>query len=92
MIPGWLDAIEAEVTACLEPHGSLSACQLAHSLGVSEACALGYITLLAGAGRVRIDAVSLPREGGPPPGDDRALSGSVTQRRRLPLQPTAGLS
>jgi hypothetical protein len=92
MIPGWLDAIEAEVTACLESHGSLSARQLADSLGVSETCALGYITLLAGAGRVRIEAVSLPGEGGAHPGEDRMLSGSVNQRRRLPFPPPVGLS
>jgi len=61
MIPGWLDAIEAEVVASLGPRGSASARELADSLGVSEACALGYITLLASAGRLRIDAVALPR-------------------------------
>jgi hypothetical protein len=60
MIPGWLDAIEAEVTACLGPHGRLSTGDLASALRVSESCALGYIVLLVGAGRLNIDAVSLP--------------------------------
>lgn len=60
MVPGWLDAIEAEVTACLGPHDRLSARDLASALRVSESCALGYIVLLAGAGRLRIEAVSLP--------------------------------
>jgi predicted ArsR family transcriptional regulator len=64
MIPGWLDAIEAEVVASLGPRGSASARELADSLGVSEACALGYITLLASAGRLRIEAVSRPRGAG----------------------------
>jgi hypothetical protein len=64
MIPGWLDSIEAEVTACLGPRGSASTRELARALGMSEECALGYITLLASAGRLRIEAVSRSRGAG----------------------------
>ncbi|MBI3455237.1 MAG: hypothetical protein HY002_05560 [Candidatus Rokubacteria bacterium] len=60
MIPGWLDAIEDEVAIALAARGRLSACELAQSLAVSEASAVSYFTLLASAGRLSIDAVSLP--------------------------------
>lgn len=62
MIPGWIDAIEAEVKSHVNPGGRVSARELADALGVSERCAVGYITLLASSGRLRIEAVSLPGE------------------------------
>jgi hypothetical protein len=48
MIPGWVDAIEHEVTRCLCAHGELSPRELAERLGISEDGALSYICLLAG--------------------------------------------
>jgi hypothetical protein len=54
---GGHDALPPQVG---RPRGS-AARELADSLGVSEACALGYITLLASAGRLRIETVALPR-------------------------------
>jgi hypothetical protein len=59
MIPGWLDEIEREVVSCLggvslHPH------ELAGRLGVSERCAIGYITMLALAGRLVIELVATP--------------------------------
>ena len=71
MIPGWLDAIEDEVKTGLNPGGRISARELADALGVSERCAVGYITLLASSGRLRIEAVSLPDEPALPTADAR---------------------
>ena len=60
MIPGWLDEMEADVVACLEGRDHVSVDEMAEALGMSEESAVRYITLLASAGRLRIDAVSLP--------------------------------
>ncbi len=60
MIPGWLDEIEAEVRTCLCARASVSLADLAAALGISERCAASYVTLLASAGRLRIERVSLP--------------------------------
>jgi hypothetical protein len=70
MVPGWVDAINAEVYGAMPRHGTLTPGELAKALGVSEACAVRYITLLADAGRLRIEAVALPLAAGvgtPPP-------------------------
>lgn len=64
MIPGWVDAIHAEVQGSMSPHGRFSPRELAEALGVSEACAVMYITLLVEAGRLRIEAVALPPAAG----------------------------
>ncbi len=61
MIPNWLDEVEDEVATCLATGGSMSARGLAESLGVSESCAVSYIALLASAGRLTIERVSLAR-------------------------------
>jgi len=68
MIPGWLDEIEREVVNCLGG-GSLHPHDLAGRLGVSERCAIGYITMLALAGRLVIELVATPpgRRGEAPP-------------------------
>jgi len=60
LIPGWLDEIEEEVARCLCGGRALSARELAEALGVSEASAISYITLLASAGRLTIERVGLP--------------------------------
>jgi hypothetical protein len=63
MIPGWFDEIEREVVSCLGG-GSLHPHGLAGRLGVSERCAVGYITMLALAGRLVIELVAPPPGGG----------------------------
>ena len=65
MIPGWLDAIEHEVTTCLCGRESLSPPELAARLGISEEGAVSYVCLLASEGRLTIERVSLPRADGP---------------------------
>lgn len=76
MIPGWLDTIEDEVAVCLASRGSLSARELAEALQISEACAISYVALLASAGRLTIERVSLPtdRRGKDRPGRRPLLS------------------
>jgi hypothetical protein len=64
MIEGWLDEIEAEVRTGVAGRRSLSVAELAAALRVSERCAENYVTLLASAGRLRIERVALPRESG----------------------------
>jgi hypothetical protein len=61
MIAGWLGDIEEDVRNRLCGHGAMSARELAESLGVPESCAVGYVLLLASAGRLTIERVSLPR-------------------------------
>lgn len=77
MIPGWLDEIEEEVTACLSPSGSRSVGDLADSMRVSESCAFRYVALLASAGRLSVEWVSLPSAAGPEGGDRQALVGRI---------------
>jgi hypothetical protein len=60
MIPGWIDAIDAEVRTSMRAHERFSPAELAAALGVAESCAVRYITLLAETGRLRIAAVSVP--------------------------------
>ena len=79
MIPGWLDALQAEVAECLCARGSLSAHELAEWLGVSEAAAVSYITLLASAGRLTIERVSLPAEASRHSDDESGRPGADAQ-------------
>ncbi len=60
MIAGWVDAISAEVRASMAARPRFTPAQLAEALGVSQACAVQYITLLADAGRLDIEVVVLP--------------------------------
>jgi hypothetical protein len=60
VIAGWLEEIEREVVGCLTAPGELSLRDLADRLGVSERAAIGYVTLLASAGRLVIARVALP--------------------------------
>jgi hypothetical protein len=60
MIPGWLDELEDEVARALPGEGSVSLGTLAAALGVSERCATSYVALLASAGRLTIERVSVP--------------------------------
>jgi hypothetical protein len=61
MIPGWLDELEGEVARALATKESVSLGELAAALRVSEPCASSYVALLASAGRLTIERVSLPR-------------------------------
>ena len=65
MIAGWLASVEEDVATCLCARGSVSARQLAEHLGVSEACAVSYICLLASTGRLTVERVSLLPPGCP---------------------------
>src|SRR5262249_27832836 len=60
MIPGWLDELEGEVARALAAKDSLSLRELATAVRGSEPCASSYVALLASAGRVTIERVSLP--------------------------------
>jgi hypothetical protein len=69
MVPGWIDAIDAEVCGAMSRPGPFTPGELARALRVSEACAVRYIVLLAEAGRLRIEAAAVPtaaRVGTPP--------------------------
>jgi DNA-binding Lrp family transcriptional regulator len=59
MVPGWLDEMEADIVKCLGGRCRVSTAELAQALGVSEGSATRFIAMLASAGRLRIDAVSL---------------------------------
>jgi hypothetical protein len=60
MIPGWIDAIDAEVRASMCARDGFTPAELAAALGVGESCAARYILLLADAGRLRIAAAAWP--------------------------------
>jgi hypothetical protein len=64
MVPGWIDAIDAEVCGAISRPGPFTPGELARALRVSEACAFRYIVLLAEAGRLRIEAVTVPTAAG----------------------------
>jgi hypothetical protein len=64
MVPGWIEAIDAEVCGAMPRPGPFTPGELAKALDVSEACAVRYILLLADAGRLRIEAVALPPAAG----------------------------
>jgi hypothetical protein len=60
MVPGWIDAIDAEVRGAMATPGTFTPGELARALRIPETCAMRYIGLLADAGRLRIEAVALP--------------------------------
>jgi predicted ArsR family transcriptional regulator len=62
MIPGWLDELEDDVTACLRARGDMSARELADTLNISETTTVSYICVLAARGGLTIERVSLPAE------------------------------
>jgi hypothetical protein len=54
---GWWGEVEAEILACLREQGSTSTAVIARHLKMSEAAAISLLALLAGEGKLRIEAV-----------------------------------
>jgi len=79
MIPGWKEEIEGEYLEFLRECRKATPADVAARLGVSECCAIYWLTDLARAGRIRILAVE-PVEAGQVSRDREAPVGS-------PLQP-----
>ncbi len=59
MIQGWVDEIESEVLGYLQTQQQSSLNDLAAALGISEALALSYITILAREGKVTIGGLGV---------------------------------
>ncbi len=63
MIPGWKEEIEGEYLQILRESPTASPRDFASRLGVSECCAIYWLTQLARDGRVRIRAVEVVEKG-----------------------------
>jgi hypothetical protein len=74
MIPGWKDEIEGEYVAFLKTRGKATPGEVASRLGISECCAVYWLTDLAREGRVRILGVELVEQGGTPCDAETALA------------------
>jgi Mn-dependent DtxR family transcriptional regulator len=74
MIPGWKDEILATYLEILREQPHARPTDVAARLGVTEDCAIYWLTDLARQGRIRIGSVDLV-DGGP----DRAVPGSGSQ-------------
>lgn len=61
MIQGWVDEIESEVLGYLQNQQQASLNDLAVALGISEALALSYITILAREGKITIGGLGVRR-------------------------------
>ncbi len=59
MIQGWVDEIESEVLGYLQNQERASLNDLAAALGISEALALSYITILAREGKITIGGLGV---------------------------------
>ncbi len=66
MIPGWKDEMEEEYLRFLGEAGAASPREFATRLGISECCAVYWLTEMAREGRVRILGVELVKQGEPP--------------------------
>ena len=64
MLTGWLDEIESEVIGYLRDHQPASLRDLASGLGISEALALSYISILAREGKLTISGLGIRGQGG----------------------------
>ncbi len=62
MIPGWKEESEGDYLEILGHNGPFSPMDLARRLGVSESCAVFWLSELAKEGKVRILAVELSRQ------------------------------
>jgi hypothetical protein len=76
MVTGWLDEMEAEVVNCVGGRRRITTAELARGLGVSEDSATRLIAMLASAGRLRIDSVSLIATAAASPGAALSLAGA----------------
>jgi hypothetical protein len=66
MIPGWKEEIEGEYLQILREFPNALPRDFAARLGVSECCAVYWLTQLARDGRVRIRLVEMVEEGEAP--------------------------
>jgi hypothetical protein len=78
MISGWTTDIEGEYLRVLQELGSAVPRDFAMRLGVSEGCAVYWLTELARQGRLRITGVEVATEGNVP----RATASFVSRQRR----------
>jgi len=79
MIPGWKEELEEEYLQLMREAAIASPGDLAARIGVSECCAVYWLTELARAGRIRILAVE-PVKDGDVPCDQQSF---VTCQRRV---------
>ncbi len=74
MIPGWEADIKGEYLALLEECRHASPREVARRLGVSECCAVYWLTELARQGRIRITQFEIVAEGNLPCAAESALT------------------
>ncbi len=74
MLSGWLDEVETEVMGYLRDHQPTSLHDLASGLGISEALALSYISILAREGKLTIGGLGIRGHQASPLGADQDLS------------------
>ncbi len=90
MIPGWKDEMEEEYLRFLGEAGAASPREFATRLGISECCAVYWLTEMAREGRVRILGVELVKTGESP---CEAASFLACQRKAsCPARPTTGVT
>lgn len=65
MIPGWKEDILSAYLGILRQHPGATPAEVAAHLGVSEDCAIYWLTDLARDGRIRIGAMELVENGAP---------------------------
>ena len=74
MLKGWVNEIETEVIGYLRDHQPASLRDLASGLGISEALALSYISILAREGKLTIGGLGIRGQRAHPPGRDQDFS------------------
>ena len=74
MIPGWREEIVGDYVEVLKSQGKVTPAMVAARLGISECCAVYWLTDLARDGRVRILGVELVEQGGTPCDAETALA------------------
>ena len=74
MIPGWREEVVGDYVEVLKSYGKVTPAQVAARLGISECCAVYWLTDLARDGRVRILGVELVEQGGTPCDAETALA------------------
>lgn len=65
MIPGWKEDILSAYVGVLRQHPGATPADVAAHLGVSESCAVYWLTDLARDGRIRIGVLDLVEDGAP---------------------------
>ena len=90
MIPGWREEVVGDYVEVLKSQGKVTPAMVAARLGISECCAVYWLTDLARDGRVRILAVELVEHGGTPcamPRPPLRASARPFARHSVVLQP-----